>query len=93
MANCINYKSKDFNDLLNQLGLPQGVLAAKIANWQEINGIDNWPTASDLGYNSKFNNSSLPDSNSNIKPGVAELFESNPELANAVYEAAGFKKN
>lgn len=27
-----------------------------------------------------------------IKPGVAELFESNPELANAVYEAAGFIK-
>jgi hypothetical protein len=26
-----------------------------------------------------------------IKPGVQELFESNPELANAVYEAAGFK--
>ena len=24
-----------------------------------------------------------------IKPGVAELFESNPELANAVYEALG----
>jgi predicted kinase len=27
----------------------------------------------------------------NIKPGVEELFESNPELANAVYEALGFK--
>jgi hypothetical protein len=27
----------------------------------------------------------------NIKPGVEELFDSNPELANAVYEALGFK--
>jgi hypothetical protein len=27
-----------------------------------------------------------------IKPGVQELFDSNPELANAVYEAAGFSK-
>lgn len=27
-----------------------------------------------------------------IKPGVAELFESNPELANTVYEALGFNK-
>jgi hypothetical protein len=26
-----------------------------------------------------------------VKPGVAELFESNPELANAVYEALGYK--
>lgn len=28
----------------------------------------------------------------NIKPGVQELFDSNPELANAVYEALGFKE-
>jgi len=28
-----------------------------------------------------------------IKPGVKELFEQNPELTNAVYEAAGFNKN
>lgn len=28
----------------------------------------------------------------NVKPGVSELFESNPELANAVYEALGFNK-
>ena len=28
-----------------------------------------------------------------IKPGVSELFESNPELANAVYEALGFETN
>jgi hypothetical protein len=29
---------------------------------------------------------------SEYKPGVQELFESNPELANQVYEALGFKK-
>ena len=28
-----------------------------------------------------------------IKPGVPELFESNPELSNAVYEVLGFQKN
>ena len=28
-----------------------------------------------------------------IKPGVESLFESNPELANAVYEALGFKND
>jgi hypothetical protein len=32
----------------------------------------------------------LPVNKSNVKPGVSELFESNPELANAVYEALGF---
>jgi len=30
-------------------------------------------------------------SNAVIKEGIVELFESNPELANAVYEASGFK--
>ncbi len=29
----------------------------------------------------------------NIKPGVSELFESNPKLANEVYEALGFRQN
>ena len=27
-----------------------------------------------------------------IKPGITELFESNPELANEIYEALGFSK-
>lgn len=31
-----------------------------------------------------------PSTSTSIKPGVSELFESNPELANAVYEALGF---
>jgi len=35
---------------------------------------------------------SVSDKKAPVKPGVAELFESNPELANAVYDALGFKK-
>ena len=34
---------------------------------------------------------SLISNDKNIKPGVSELFEQNPELANKVYEALGFK--
>ena len=34
-----------------------------------------------------------PTQTGTIKPGVEELFESNPELANVVYEALGFKTN
>lgn len=36
------------------------------------------------------NMSSTTSNETNIKPGVQELFESNPELANSVYEALGF---
>ena len=32
----------------------------------------------------------VQDKHNSVKPGVKELFESNPELANAVYEALGF---
>jgi ribosomal protein S7 len=34
----------------------------------------------------------LDNNQSNVKPGVQELFESNPELANQVYSALGFSK-
>ena len=35
----------------------------------------------------------LTSPNARVKPGVEELFDSNPELANQVYEALGFKSN
>ena len=72
MAHCINKKSVDFQTLLEQTNLDESTLSAHIAVWQEDNGLDKWPTPSDLGYATK----------SIIKPGVSELFESNPELAN-----------
>jgi len=34
-----------------------------------------------------------PKTETNVKPGIQELFDSNPELANAVYEALGFNDN
>lgn len=43
-----------------------------------------------LDLNKAYYNSSLEATDISIKEGVAELFESNPELANEVYEALGF---
>ena len=71
MAHCINKKSLDFKALLEQTNLDESTLSAHIAVWQEDNGLDKWPTPSDLGYAAK----------STIKEGVAELFE-NKTLAN-----------
>lgn len=67
MAHCINKKSVDFQTLLEQTNLDESTLSAHVAVWQEDNGLDKWPTPSDLGYAAK----------STIKPGVSELFESN----------------
>lgn len=45
----------------------------------------------DLRLKRRAAQSSLQQSNTTVKDGVSELFESNPELANAIYEALGFK--
>ena len=51
--------------------------------------------ASQLSKNKKVLNSSSLQTQQEpeVKPGVSELFDSNPELANAVYEALGFNDN
>lgn len=64
--NCVNIKHPDFQKLLKESNIPSFELEIKVADWQEKNGVDKFPSVSDL----------LP-----IKPGVQELFESNPELA------------
>ena len=74
MANCVNKSLPEFKQLATEAGINPLVLAAKIGVWQESNGLDNWPTLADLGLKPN-----------NIKSGVEELFESNPELANSVY--------
>ena len=81
MVNCINKNSPDFIKLVEESGINPYVLAAKIGVWQKENGVDKFPTLEEL------------DIKPFIKPGVTELFESNPELANAVYEAVGFKSD
>lgn len=80
---CINKNSQEFKQLLEDSGLPSIVLEAKIVSWQNKKGIEIYPSLEDL--NLKKQNINLE-----IKPSVTELFESNPELANAVYSALGF---
>ena len=78
MGNCVNKSLPEFKNLVKETNENPLVLAAKISVWQNKNGLDKWPTISDLGLSS------------NIKSGVQELFNSNPELANRVYSALGF---
>lgn len=75
--NCVNINLPEVQALASKYNLPTPAIAAKIALWQDRNGIDKWPTEGELGL-------------SNIKSGVSELFESNPDFANDVYEALGF---
>jgi len=114
MNNCVSKNSADFKSLYKEVfgidnidaGLEQ-ILAAKISSWQDENGLDKWPLASDMRaqmtgqatmayIKEKSGLESLKMSqgesvSNGIKEGVPELFESNPELANTVYEALGFK--
>lgn len=67
MAHCVNKSHPDFLKLADATNINPIVLAAKISLWQEKNGLDKFPSVQELNI---------------IKPGVAELFDSNPELAN-----------
>ena len=46
--NCILKTSKEFKSLLKETNLHPFVLEVKIAKWQEINGVDNYPTTEDI---------------------------------------------
>ena len=103
MAHCININHPEYKKLVPQFKGPEALLKAKISIWQENNGLDNFPTIDQIEErkNILYDKMSIEEklgisdreqlaSNIKIKKGVSELFESNPELANAVYEALGF---
>lgn len=75
---CINTNNPQFQKLLAESGEKQGVFAMMISKWMTESGIHNrYPTLQELGITAM----------ESAKPGVEELFESNPELASAVYDA------
>jgi hypothetical protein len=77
---CITSSNPQFQKLLAESGEKQGVFAMMISKWMTESGIHNrYPTLQELGITVM----------ESIKPGVSELFESNPELANAVYSIMG----
>ena len=79
---CINTNNPEFLKLLAESGEKQGVFAMTISKWMTESGIHNrYPTLQELGITAM----------ESAKPGVQELFDSTPELANAVYEALGFE--
>ena len=48
MAHCVNRSSQEFTALAEQSNINPIVLAAKVSLWQEVNGLDNFPTISDI---------------------------------------------
>ena len=76
MPHCIVTSHPEYIKLLEESGLKEPILKAKISVWQEKTGdLDRFPTVAEL--NSSISSLSIP-----IKAGVSELFQSNPELAN-----------
>jgi hypothetical protein len=48
MANCVNISSQEFKTLAEQTNINPIVLAAKVSLWQEINGLEKFPTIESL---------------------------------------------
>lgn len=46
--NCININSPDFKKLVEETGLPSYELDYAIAKWQDLNGVNNFPTADEV---------------------------------------------
>jgi hypothetical protein len=46
---CVNVNSPEFQNLLEDTGMNQHILAAKVTVWQEINGFESFPSLADLG--------------------------------------------
>jgi hypothetical protein len=89
---CINISNDDYINLENQAieaGLDPVSLQSKIILWQKNNNSNELPSFEEIRYYGNLNNNFKQ--NFNIKPGVEELFDSNPELANQVYEALEFE--
>ena len=49
MTHCININHPDYIDLLNESGLHEDILKAKIAVWMKENSTDKIPTFDELG--------------------------------------------
>jgi hypothetical protein len=69
---CITTSNPEFQKLLAESGEKQGVFAMMVSKWMTENEVyDRYPTLQELGISPM----------TSVKPGVAEVFESNPELA------------
>lgn len=76
MNKCININHPEFKKLVEESKMNPLVLKSKVGVWQEKNDTDEFPSMEELLNDNQ---------TANIKEGVPELFESNPELANVVY--------
>ncbi len=48
MNHCVNINSREFKDLAKVANMNPVILAAKVSIWQEENGLDKFPTLSQL---------------------------------------------
>ena len=99
---CINRNLQEYKDLKNSLGSNDLELNLIIKKFNKVTGNEETylPKASELKEfkdSQKFKSQTFSEVRSrpmsSIKPGVEELFDSNPKLANQVYEVLGFNKN
>jgi len=84
---CTNINHKQIQDWAKEFGKSPEYIGGIVSLWQESNNrLDEFPSK-------LWMENQLSDNTTDIKPGVEELFDSNPELAHAAYEALGFKQN
>lgn len=86
-----NLAKKNVISNLNTLQKEADATAAKLSNKLITGDLNQLLDLYVKGLQNENSNTKLANNTGYIKEGVSELFESNPELANSVYEALGFK--
>jgi len=71
--NCVNINSPAFKKLVPQVSMPPAILMAKVSLWQDLNGVEKFPTASEI---SAFDTSTMAPSAPEVKQEPA-FFQSN----------------
>ena len=46
--NCVNTKSDEYKELLRVSGIPSIILEMRVSDWQEVNGLENFPSLEDI---------------------------------------------
>ena len=65
--NCINTKSKEFEELLEASKLPSLLLEMRITKWQEQNGLDNFPKVEDIVQSNEITLNNIKNAHINYK--------------------------
>ena len=79
--NCVNTKSDEYKELLRVSGIPSIILEMRVSDWQEVNGLENFPSLEDI-----LQEQEMPETPLIYKNEQGEVFDTYKEALDATSE-------